>query len=44
MRAPLAPPRISVSLKVDALAHAVSTICWIVNPESAIFAFTLSTS
>ena len=42
--APLAPPLISVPLKVDALAHAVSTISEIDNPELAIFSFAASIS
>ena len=37
IRAPLAPPRLSLPRKVDADAHAVFTSCAVESPESRIF-------
>jgi hypothetical protein len=39
MRAPLAPPRLSEPLKVEAEAQAVATSSLTLNPEASTFAF-----
>ena len=44
MRAPFAPPRMSVPLYVEALAQAVSTISLVDNPLAEISDFTAPTS
>ena len=44
MRAPLAPPRLSVPRKVDAEAHAVETSCDTDSPEARIFSLRAATS
>ena len=44
MRAPLAPPRLSLPRNVEADAHAIETSCEIDSPESRICAFSASTS
>ena len=44
MRAPLAPPRLSLPRNVDADAHAVETSCETVRPESRIRRLSSATS
>ena len=44
MRAPLAPPRLSLPRKVDADAQAVVTNCEIDRPDARIFAFSAAMS
>ena len=44
MRAPLAPPRLSLSRKVDADAHAVETSWETDSPEARIVLFSASMS
>ena len=44
MRAPLAPPRLSLSRKVDADAHAVETSCETDSPDARIVLFSAAMS
>ena len=44
MRAPLAPPRLSLSRNVEADAHAVVTSSEMLRPDSMIFALSAATS
>ena len=44
MRAPFAPPRLSLPRNVDADAHAVITNCAVVRPDARSFAFSETTS
>ena len=44
MRAPFAPPRLSLPRKLAAAAHAVVTNCPIDNPDASTFAFSAAMS
>ena len=44
MRAPFAPPRLSVPRKVEADAHAVTASCETVSPDASTFALSAAMS